>query len=60
MPAAAALPKDASGQPTLEAPARDKVRIILNGQPKRVPNANLEALKKMASEKGWTLEIPNG
>lgn len=51
-----AMPTDAAGNLTLD----DSVSITLNGKPKRVPRKNLEALKKMAAEKQWTLEMPNG
>lgn len=47
-------------KPAKPAAADDKVRIILNGKPSRVPRANLEKLKALAAEKKWTLEIPNG
>lgn len=58
-PAASVLPPDASGQPTLDAPA-DKVRVIINGKPRLFPRDQLEAVKKRAVERGDTLEVPNG
>lgn len=59
VPAATALPTDSTGQPTLDAPA-DTVRVILNGKPKDVPRANLEKVKALAKQKGYSLEVPNG
>jgi hypothetical protein len=59
VPVSKGLPKGHDGQPTLDAPD-DTVRVILNGKPKRVPRANLDALKKLAAEKTWTLEVPGG
>jgi hypothetical protein len=59
VPPSKGLPAGPDGKPTLDA-QDDNVSIILNGKRRSVPRQNLEALKKLATEKKWTLEVPGG
>lgn len=59
-PATQALPTDSSGQPTLDAPPSDRVRVIINGKPYRIPNASLQQAQDLAKKRGDAFEVTNG
>lgn len=58
-PAATVLPRDSTGQPTLDAPT-DKVRVIINGKPYRIPKASLQQAQDLAKKRGDTFEVTDG